>query len=400
VEREFWRQVRAGLWLEQAAAAAGVSVNVAGRWFRDGGGMPTVSLVEPSGRYLSRSEREEIAIGMATGEGIRAIARRLGRAPSTVSREVRRNCAEMRNGRPRLGRYRAGSAQELAESRARRPKQAKLVANHALRDYVQGALSGPERCSPEQIAHRLVVDFPDDEGMRISPETIYQALYVQGRGALRRELAACLRTGRAMRKPQRTPHQRRPRHKDMVLIAERPPEVADRAVPGHWEGDLIVGRAGTSAIGTLVERSTRFTMLLHLHDQTAETVREAIASTITTLPAALRRSLTWDQGNELAQHVQLRLQTGLQVYFCDPHSPWQRGTNENTNGLLRQYFPKGTDLSVHDPDHLAEVAGGLNNRPRKTLQWRTPAEALAELLHNPEDRCCDDHQNPPAFNGR
>jgi IS30 family transposase len=353
VEREFWRQVRAGLWLEQAAAAAGVSVNVAGRWFRDGGGMPTVSLAEPSGRYLSMAEREEIAIGIAAGEGVRTIARRLGRAPSTVSRELRRNCAEMRNGRPRLSRYRARSAQERAELRARRPKPAKLVTNPALRDYVQDALSGPERCSPEQIAHRLVVDFPDDEGMRISPETIYQALYVQGRGALRRELATSLRPGRAMR--------------------------------GHWEGDLIIGRAGTSAIGTLVERSTRFTMLLHLHDQTAETVREAITATIATLPAALRRSLTWDQGNELAQHVRLRLETGLQVYFCDPHSPWQRGTNENTNGLLRQYFPKGSDLSVHDPDHLAEVAAGLNRRPRKTLQWRTPAEALAELLNNPED---------------
>jgi IS30 family transposase len=343
--------------------------------------MPTLSLTQPAGRYLSMREREEIAVGVAGGEGIRAIARRLGRAPSTISRELHRNCPA-RYGRPRRDRYRATTAQEAAETRARRPKPARLATPGPLREYVQAKLSGPNRYSPEQIARRLVLDFPDDGAMRISPESIYQAIYVQGRGALRRELATCLRTGRAVRRPRRTSEQRRTRHKDMVLIAERPPEVADRAVPGHWEGDLLVGRAGTSAIGTLVERTTRFTMLLHLPDQRAETVREAIAATAATLPQQLCRSLTWDQGTELAQHVQLRLQTGLEVYFCDPHSPWQRGTNENTNGLLRQYFPKGTDLSVHGPEDLAAVAAGLNGRPRKTLGWRTPAEALTEILNN------------------
>lgn len=381
VEREFWRQIRTGLGIEDAAAAAGVSKNLAGRWYRHGGGMPTLSLAEPSGRYLRIAEREEIAIGLAAGESRRAIARRLGRAPSTISREILRNGPrDNRTNHLRLDRYRAISAQLRADKAARRPKPGKLVLHPPLREYVQARLSGIEHCSPEQITRRLVVDFPDDERMRISPESIYQAIYVQGRGELRRELASCLRTGRARRKPQRRPDERRERFPEMVMIAERPPEITDRAVPGHWEGDLILGRAGTSAIGTLVERSTRFTMLLHVKDKTATTVREAIVTTMTTLPAQLRRSLTWDQGNELAEHLQLRLDADLEVYFCDPHAPWQRGTNENTNGLLRQYFPKGTDLSVHGPERLAEVAAGLNNRPRKTLQWRTPAEAFSELL--------------------
>jgi IS30 family transposase len=253
--------------------------------------------------------------------------------------------------------------------------------------------------SPEQIAHRLHLDFPDDPSMRISHEAIYQALFVQGRGALRRELTACLRTGRALRVPRaRTSTRGKGFIRDEVLIRERPAEADDRAVPGHWEGDLIIG-LDSSAIGTLVERTTRFTMLLHLPRMPehagprvkngpplaghgAEAVRDAIASTITTLPEQLRRSLTWDQGAELAQHAQLRIDTGLQVYFCDPHSPWQRGTNENTNGLLRQYFPKGTDLSRYSADDLAAVAATLNSRPRKTLAWRTPAESLADFLHS------------------
>jgi transposase, IS30 family len=255
--------------------------------------------------------------------------------------------------------------------------------------------------SPEQIANRLRVDFPDDGSMRISHEAIYQALYVQGRGALRRELSACLRTGRALRVPRaRTRGRGKQFVTPEVLISQRPAEAADRAVPGHWEGDLILG-LGSSAIGTLVERSTRFTMLLRLPrmdghgDQArvhngpalaghgAQAVRDAIATSIVTLPEQLRRSLTWDQGAEMAQHAQLRIDTGLQVFFCDPHSPWQRGTNENTNGLLRQYFPKGTDLSKHSADDLAAVAAALNSRPRKTLNWQTPAEALNELLSNP-----------------
>jgi IS30 family transposase len=303
----------------------------------------------------------------------------LGRSPSTVSRELRRNAAR---GAP--ARYRASVAQALADRRARRPKTAKLAVHAPLRAYVQAKLEGIERWSPEQIAHRIAVEFPDDERMRISHEAIYQALYVQGRGALRRELTACLRTGRALRKPRRRPDSRRERIKDKVMISERPAEAADRAVPGHWEGDLIIGAGSASAIGTLVERSTRFTMLLHLPtDHGAFAVRDAITTTITTLPAALRRSLTWDQGIELADHAQLTIEADLPVYFCDPHSPWQRGTNENTNGLLRQYFPKGSDLSVHNPEHLAQVAAGLNDRPRKTLGWRTPAEALTALLSAP-----------------
>jgi IS30 family transposase len=379
VQREFWRQVRAGLVAEDAAVVAGVSATTGRSWFTEAGGMPCVDLAEPSGRYLSLAEREEVAVGLAAREPLRSIARRLGRAPSTISREVRRNCPRQ-DGYLSRTRYRAGAAQAAADARARRPKTAKLLAHPPLRDYVQDKLAGVERWSPEQIAERVRRDFPHDQRMRICPETIYRSLYVQGRGALRRELASCLRTGRAVRKPRRRADARRGRIPDMVMISERPAEVADRAVPGHWEGDLIIGRNGASAIGTLVERSTRFTLLLHLSDQTAATVREAITATIADLPAALRRSLTWDQGSELTQHAQLRLDTNLEVYFCDPASPWQRGTNENTNGLLRQYFPKGTDLSVHPPERLAEVAAGLNGRPRKTLDWRTPAEAFTALL--------------------
>ncbi len=376
VERAFWRQVRAGLSTELASAAAGVAYNHGATWFRQGGGMPTMDLSEPSGRYLSMAEREEIAILAGQHLGVREIARRLGRCPATISRELRRNAS----GGDRR-RYRASVAQAEADKRARRPKPSRLAAHQPLRDFVQDKLGGVEHWSPEQIAARLPVEFPDDERMRISHEAIYQGLYVQGRGALRRELTACLRTGRALRKPRRRTEVRQERIKDKVMITDRPAEVDDRAVPGHWEGDLITGTANKSAIGTLVERTTRFTMLLHLPgDHGASTVRDAITTTIATLPEQLRRSLTWDQGIELAEHVQLTIDADLPVYFCDPHSPWQRGTNENTNGLLRQYFPKGTDLSVHGPRDLADVAAGLNGRPRKTLGWKTPAEALAELL--------------------
>ena len=385
--------------------------------------MPPVTLAPLSGRYLSFAEREEIAILRTRHLGVRAIARRLHRSPSTISRELRRNAST----RSHSVDYRATTAQWHAERRASRPKEAKLAANQALRDYVQDRLAGSitrpdgepvpgpdvrwigrrhgrradrrwaRSWSPEQIANRLRVDFPDDETMRVSHEAIYQALYVQGRGALRRELTACLRTGRALRVPRaRTRGRGKKFVGPEVMISERPAEAADRAVPGHWEGDLIVG-LNSSAIGTLVERATRFTMLLHLPPMEghggprakngpalaghgAEAVRDAIASTITTLPEQLRRSLTWDQGAEMAQHAQLRIDTGLAIYFADPHSPWQRGTNENTNGLLRQYFPKGTDLSRHTPEDLASVAAALNSRPRKTLSWQTPAEALDKYL--------------------
>jgi transposase, IS30 family len=379
-QRVFWRQIRAGASTADAAAAIGVSLTVGKRIFRDGGGMPTVSLGEPAGRYLSFEEREEVMAGLAAGLSQAEIARQLERPPSTISRELNRNCPRYRNGELRRPRYRASAAQTRADEKARRPKTAKLVKHPPLRDYVQAKLVCRQRWSPEQIARRLLMEFPDDERMRVSHETIYQSIYVQGRGALRRELATCLRTGRALRKPQRRPDERRGRIKDMVSISERPAEVEDRAVPGHWEGDLIIGKNGDSAVGTLVERSTRFAFLLPLSDQRAETVRDAITTRILTLPEALRRTLTWDQGKELAEHVQLRINTGIDVYFCDPHSPWQRGTNENFNGLARQYLPKGTDLSVHTPADLTEIEDGLNGRPRKTLGFDTPAEAMAALL--------------------
>jgi IS30 family transposase len=325
-----------------------------------------------SGRYLSLAEREEIAVGVAAGDGVRVIAARLGRAPSTVSREVRRNCLSR-------GRYRAVAAQRRAEDRARRPKAAKLAGDDELRGWVQGKLR--KRWSPEQVSRRLAAEFPDRPEMRVSHETIYQSLYVQGRGALRRELAASLRTGRALRRPRRKDGERRGKIAGMVNISERPAEAGDRAVPGHWEGDLLVGAAGKSAIGTLVERTTRFTMLVPLpagHDALA--VADALTPVIGGLPGAVRRSLTWDQGWEMRSWSRIAVDADCDIYFCDPHSPWQRGSNENTNGLLRQYFPKGTSLAGYGPGELAAVADELNGRPRKTLGWKTPAEALAEIL--------------------
>ncbi len=422
----FWEAIATGLSSEEAAGEVGVASAVGTRWFRDAGGMPPLALGPVSGRYLSFSEREEIAILHVQQVGVRAIARRIGRAPSTISRELRRNASTRTN---ELA-YRATTAQWHAERRACRPKVAKLASNDHLRDYVQDRLAGtiarpdgelvagPEvrfigrrhgrradrrwarSWSPEQISNRLPVEFPDDESMRISHEAIYQALYIQGRGALKRELVACLRTGRALRVPRaRTRGRGKKFVTPEILISQRPAEAEDRAVPGHWEGDLILGLE-SSAIGTLVERTTRFTLLLHLPRMAghgdgprikngpalaghgAEAVREAIAQVIPTLPDQLRRSLTWDQGAEMAQHARLRIDTGLDIYFCDPHSPWQRGTNENTNGLLRQYFPKGTDLARHSRGDLDAVALALNTRPRKTLGWKTPAEALDELLRS------------------
>jgi IS30 family transposase len=347
---------------------------------------------------LSQAERDEIQHGVSTNESIRSIAERIGRAPTTVMREINRNSlgryrrrhrpgADQR-GRPYVATYRASAAQVRAEHKARRPKTRRLVENQRLRTEVQDRLN--DKHSPEQIARRLKVDFPHDREMWMSHEAIYQALYVQGRGGLRRELAGCLRTGRALRKPRHPagqPGQRRERFAGMVMISERPPEVEDRAVPGHWEGDLILGStASGSAVGTLVERMTRFVMLLHLPGgHTADIVQEAMVAKMATLPEQLRRSLTWDQGSEMANHIQIAEATGLSIYFCDPHSPWQRGSNENTNGLLRQYLPKGTDLSFYGPGLLDQIASELNGRPRKTLNWRTPAEALDALLSPTSD---------------
>jgi IS30 family transposase len=375
--RQFWRLIAAGLSTEAAAAGSGVSSTAAECWFSDSGGMTPLDLGEPSGRYLSLAEREEIAVGYAAGLGVRAIARAIGRDASTVSRELRRNRVQARG---RLY-YRATLAQSKAENRSRRPKTSKLAACPRLRELVQGMLE--KRMSPEQIAGRLPIEFPDDESLRVSHEAIYQALYVFGRGGLRRELTKCLRTGRALRKPRRRVDGRlaRPRIPNMVMIADRPPEVEDRAVPGDWEGDLITGAENKSAIGTLVERTTRYTMLLHLpNGHGADELYRAITAAMARLPAELRRSLTWDQGIEMFHHEKTTIATDLDIYFCDPHSPWQRGTNENTNGLLRQYFPKGTDLSVYSADYLAAVDAELNARPRKVHGFRTPAEVMAPLL--------------------
>jgi len=343
VRRTFWRLIHQGLSTRQAAVRVGVSTGQAAVWFREAGGMAPIELSEPSGRYLSLAEREEVAIGLAAGRGVRAIARSLGRAPSTVSREVARNS---RREWPVC--YRPSLAQAKAAARARRPKPARLASCPLLARHVQDMLLAG--WSPQQISGRLRSQFPDDGQMRVSHEAIYQALFVQGRGGLRRELTACLRTGRALRRPRRRVDGRRERIKDMVLISARPAEVADRAVPGHWEGDLIIGAASRSAIGTLVERTTRFTLLLHLPaDHRAETVRDAVTETITTLPAALRRSLTWDRGIELARHAEITVAAGLPVYFCDPASPWQRGTNENTvsigDGSVRLLSQAGTGSS-------------------------------------------------------
>lgn len=336
--------------------------------------MPVSALEKPiDPRFLNVQERELIRDLQAAGSSIRAIALTLGRAPSSISRELRRNTDA------RMG-YLPHGAHRKAAARRARPKTAKLSVDSDLRDYVKGKLL--IRWSPEQISHTLVEEFPDNPEMRVSPETIYQALYIQARGGLKREVQAALRTGRTRRKPHTTGEQRTPRFVDpMVMISERPPEIEDRAIPGHWEGDLITGAHNQSAIATLVERTTRYVMLVHLpNDHTAETVRDGLIKTMATLPEHLRGSLTWDQGAEMAGHKSFTMATDMQVYFCDPASPWQRGSNENTNGLLRQYFPKGTDLSVYGPEDLEHVAQELNGRPRKTLGWKTPAERLRDLL--------------------
>jgi IS30 family transposase len=320
---------------------------------------------------LSLPEREEIRAGIAAGDSFHAIARRIGRAPSTISREV--------GGGAGRGRYRATKADDRACLRALRPKRSKLACNPRLRRAVTALLE--RRFSPQQISARLKLEYPDDEEMRIAPETIYQSLYVQGRGRLRKDLTRYLRSGRSKRKPRRGAPDGRGRIPAMVSISKRPAEVSDRAVPGHWEGDLIVGKQNRSFIGTLVERQTRYVMLTELGgDASTETVTAALAEQIVRLPEHLRLSLTWDRGREMARHLDFTVATGVKVYFCDPHSPWQRGSNENTNGLLRQYFPKGSDLAVHGQVALDRVAAELNGRPRQTLGWLTPGEKMAELL--------------------
>jgi IS30 family transposase len=427
VQREFWRLIASGITTVQAAEGVGVSAPVGIRWFRHAGGMAPLSLDEPTGRYLSFAEREEIALLKAQNKGVREIARTIGRDPGTISRELRRNAAT-RGGKPV---YRAVVAQWKAQQAAKRPKTAKLVHNDRLRAYVQDRLAGnvcrpdgqvvagpttppgkglnkPHRqdrrwstaWSPEQIAQRLKVDFRDDESMRISHEAIYQSLFIEGRGALKRELVTCLRTGRALREPRARSRNKPQGHVTAdVVLSERLAEAEDRAVPGHWEGDLIIG-TGRSAIGTLVERSSRATLLVHLPrldgwgekpylkngpalgGYGAVAMNAALTASITKLPEQLRKTLTWDRGRELSGHAQFALETGTRVYFADPHSPWQRPTNENTNGLLRQYFPKGTDLSRWSAEDLQAVAHTLNNRPRKILGWKTPAEVFDEQLRS------------------
>lgn len=427
VQRQFWRLIATGITSAEAALRVGVSVPVGSRWYRHAGGMTPLSLTEPTGRYLSFAEREQIALLRAKDKGVREIARAIGRDPGTISRELRRNAAT-RSGKLE---YRAVVAQWKAQQAAKRPKAAKLATNGRLREYVQDRLAGnvrrldgsivagpeppawkglnkPHRqdrrwasaWSPEQISHRLRIDFPDDECMRISHEAIYQSLFIQGRGALKRELVTCLRTGRALRQPRSRTRNRPQGHVSAdVVFSQRPAQAADRAVPGHWEGDLIIG-TGRSAIGTVVERSSRCTVLVHLprldgYGQIppvkngpalggygAAAMSTALTASMTRIPQQLRQTLTWDRGKELAAHAQFTLETGTKVFFADPHSPWQRPTNENTNGLLRQYFPKGTDLSRWSAEDLEAVALTLNNRPRKSLGWKTPAEVFNEQLRS------------------
>jgi IS30 family transposase len=373
VVQPFWAALAAGQFISEAAVGVGTYRKQGTRWVAACGGVRPRRGRELQGRCLTYLEREEIALARAGGETVRGIARRLGRAPSTVSRELRRN-ADRRDGA-----YRATSAHAMAYERASRPKPAKLATNLPLRALVQDDLK--RRRSPEQISGRLRRQFPDDPEMRVSTETIYQSLYVQSRGALRRELTQYLRTGRSLRKPGRHIAQRSNRILDMVNISQRPAEAGDRAVPGHWEGDLLIGKRNATAIGTLVERTTGYAMLIRLPDgYKPEHVAPALAHKIPTLPDALRRSLTWDQGIEMSNWKHVQIDTGLSIYFCDPHSPWQRGSNENTNGLLRQYFPKGYDFTDITEADLDAVADELNDRPRKRFAFATPTEQLGELL--------------------
>lgn len=368
---EIQRRVTAGETFASAATAVGCSTKSIQRFMKHTGGMRPKAW-NRSPRQLSLAEREELLRGLLAGESLREIAARLGRAPSTVSREVGRN--------GRRGCYSVSRAEDAAARHARRPKPYKLVENARLRAEVEHRLA--QLWSPQQISARLVRDYPDEPEMRVSHETIYRSLFVQARGALRKELAACLRTGRTQRRShKRTEYSGTGRLREMVMISERPPEASDRAIPGHWEGDLLMGKGGRSAIGTLVERSSRYVMLVHLPEgHRAEVVRSALTRQVHRLPAELRRTLTWDQGKEMAQHATFALATKMKVYFCDPHSPWQRGSNENTNGLLRQYFPKNFDLNTVTRADLATVARELNSRPRQALNWMKPCEIFGRAV--------------------
>jgi transposase, IS30 family len=396
VQRRFWELVAEGVTATVAGPMVGVSERCGQDWFRHFGGVkPQFSDHKGTRRpRLSIAEREEIMIGTSRGESIRSIAHRLGRAASTIMHEINNNgrCREApgryralhrfganRGGWDAKSGYRAHLAQQRSEERAGRPKAGKLTRCPELGELVEEMLLN--KYSPEQITGVLALTYPDRPEMQVSHETIYKALYVQSRGELRREVTRCLRTGRTVRKPRRRSGQPRGRIPGMVNISERPAQAADRAVPGHWEGDLIIGKNQAPQIGTLVERSTGFVQLLHLpQDRTADVVAEAMTAKIKALPDALRRTLTWDQGHEMAAHAKISIDAGIDIYFCDPHSPWQRGNNENTNGLLRQYFPKGTDLSKHSADYLDEVAAELNNRPRKRYGFHSPTQVLNRLL--------------------
>jgi IS30 family transposase len=378
----FWEAMHSGATVTEAAVIAGVSEVTGQRWVNKAGYVPRTAVpadTEPDPSppkgpmsFIERCRLEEL---LETGRTPAQAAELLGRHRDTIRREIDRGQT--------LSGYRARVGQDSAEANLERPKPRHLEARPALLAEVVARLEA--RHSPEQIAGRLREDFPDDPEMWVSHETIYQALYVQPRGELARLVKTALRTGRTQRKPQGRKEIGRGKLKGMINISERPAEADDRAVPGHWEGDLILGStASGSAIGTMVERTTGFVVLLHLPgDRTASTLADAMSTKVPEIPEILCRSLTWDQGSEMALHTKITEATGLPIYFCDPHSPWQRGTNENTNGLLRQYFPKGTDLSFYGPGWLDQVAAELNARPRKRLGWRTPAEELNRLLSDP-----------------
>lgn len=368
----FWRLWRAGWRSHDAAMKVGIGSTTARLMLRETGGVAP-RIAAGSGRFLSLAERIEIQSGVAAGHSVRRIAADLGRSPSTVSRELARNRVR------RSGAYLALAADGYAQVQAQRPKPRKLACNDRLAAVVSAGLD--KRWSPREISERLVMEFPDDPSMRISHEAIYQSLFMLGRGGLRKELVQALRSGRALRRPRTRVGERRGRIPNLVSISERPAEVEDRAVPGHWEGDLIMGTNNASAIGTLVERTTRFTLLLHLpHGHDALRVRDAVIDAANTLPEELRKTLTWDRGREMMRHQDIALATDFDVFFADPASPWQRGTNENTNGLLRQYFPKGTDLSKYSLEHLRTVQDEFNDRPRAVLGYKKPTEVIAALL--------------------